>query len=148
MKAETRHKRSVTTLKCSKLAAAQSGRDVSDAQWFIVQPMIKDFHTRGSPNGRPPVNRRAVLDGILWKLVHVEKAWSALPKRYPSYQTCHRYFMRWRDSGLLLAMLTTLFGETGKPHDSPFTIGAWEAAMPSAGSPASSCSPDSGRQRF
>jgi transposase len=37
--------------------------------------------------------------------------WSAMPRKYPSYQTCHRRFKAWHESGVLKRVMDELFGE-------------------------------------
>ncbi len=37
---------------------------MNDKQWQRIQPMIPDR----KPGGRPPLNRRTIIDGILWIL--------------------------------------------------------------------------------
>ncbi|MFL9867120.1 transposase [Paraburkholderia fungorum] len=36
--------------------------------------------------------------------------WSAMPRKYPSYQTCHRRFKAWYESGVLKRVMDQLFG--------------------------------------
>jgi hypothetical protein len=36
-----------------------------------------------------------------------------MPRRYPSYQTCHRRFKAWHDEGVLVRLMNELFGEEG-----------------------------------
>jgi transposase len=36
--------------------------------------------------------------------------WSAMPRKYPSYQTCHRRFKAWYESGVLKRVMEQLFG--------------------------------------
>ena len=49
--------------------------------------------------GRPWRDNREVLDGILWVL-RTGAPWRDLPKKYPSYQTCHRRFQQWSSDGI------------------------------------------------
>ena len=64
-------------------------RDLTDEQWNILEPFIPVPTCREDGRGRPWKDRRAVLNGILWVL-RTGAPWADLPKRYPSYQTCHR----------------------------------------------------------
>jgi hypothetical protein len=36
--------------------------------------------------------------------------WSAMPRKYPSYQTCHRRFKAWYESGVLKRVTEQLLG--------------------------------------
>ncbi|WP_250439855.1 transposase [Caballeronia sp. AZ1_KS37] len=58
-------------------------------------------------------NTRAVLNGVLW-VMYSGASWSTLPRKYPSYQTCHRRFKAWHESGVLLRVMTQLFGPAGE----------------------------------
>ena len=53
--------------------------------------------------GRPHVDNRAILNGILWVLRSGAR-WKDLPERYPPYQTCHRRFQEWIDQGVFERM--------------------------------------------
>jgi transposase len=65
--------------------------DLSDAQWEILDPVIPDFSRRKDGRGRPPRDRREVLNGILY-ILRTGAPWADLPERYPPYQTCYRRF--------------------------------------------------------
>ncbi len=58
-------------------------------------------------------NTRAVLNGVLW-VMYSGASWSTLPRKYPSYQTCHRRFKTWHDSGVLARVMLQLFGPAGE----------------------------------
>jgi transposase len=75
-------------------------RDLTDAQWRILDPPIPEPSQRKDGRGRPWKDRRAVLNGILWVL-RTGAPWADLPDRYPPYQTCHRRFQQWVRSGIL-----------------------------------------------
>ncbi|MGK8799660.1 transposase [Burkholderia cenocepacia] len=61
---------------------------------------------------RPLANTRAVLNGVLW-VIYSGATWSAMPRRYPSYQTCHRRFKAWHDTGALMRVMRELYGDAG-----------------------------------
>jgi len=48
-----------------------------------------------------------VLNGILW-ILRTGAPWKDMPKRYPSYQTCHRRFQQWQREGVMDQILWTL----------------------------------------
>jgi hypothetical protein len=48
-----------------------------------------------------------VLNGVLW-ILRTGAPWKDLPDRYPSYQTCHRRFQHWVESGMLEQVLLAL----------------------------------------
>jgi transposase len=79
--------------------------DLTDDQWAIVTPLfpLPSPHLRG----RPPLDERAILDAVFWKLSR-SAAWYDLPDRYPSHQTCYRRYCEWRRLGLLDKLIAEL----------------------------------------
>lgn len=82
-------------------------RDLTDAQWEILDDLIPEPERREDGRGRPWKDRRAVLNGILWVL-RIGAPWSDVPERYSSYQTCHRRFQQWVRSGVMKGALEAL----------------------------------------
>jgi transposase len=117
-------------------------RDMTDEEWQMVAPLLPELRPRSELRGRPLANTRAVLNGVLW-VMYSGASWSTLPRKYPSYQTCHRRFKAWHESGVLLRVMTQLFGPAGEslytlmtsrmrvPSELPF-----EAAQEAYGAPA------------
>ncbi|CAB3773675.1 transposase [Paraburkholderia humisilvae] len=87
-------------------------RDLTDEEWLRVAPLIPELRPRSELRGRPLANTRAVLNGVLW-VMFSGATWSAMPRKYPSYQTCHRRFKAWHQSGVLKRLLEQLFGVAG-----------------------------------
>jgi transposase len=88
---------------------------LTDAQWKVVEPLLPPTKPPKSP-GRPSVQLRSVLNAILW-ILKTGARWKDLPGRYPSYQTCHRYFqnrVRERVFAKLLMALAQDLEERGK----------------------------------
>ena len=81
-----------------------SPRDLTDAQWALLDPLIPEPQRRKDGRGRPWRDRREVLDGILF-ILRTGAAWADLPERYPPYQTCHRRFQQWVRSGIMRGVL-------------------------------------------
>lgn len=85
-----------------------SKRDqVTDEQWAVLAPLFPELKPREDGRGRPPVDTRAVLDGVLW-ILRTGARWQDMPERFPAYQTCHRRFQAWVSSGVLRQVLETL----------------------------------------
>lgn len=98
---------------------------LTDEQWELIEPFIPDPQQRVDRRGRPPGDKRAILEGILWFLnsrarrqnlpkddpSHNSPArWQDLPKDYPSHQTCNRRFLEWVEAEVfaqLVELLTT-----------------------------------------
>ena len=82
-------------------------RDLSDAQWAFIEPLLPPLPRRRDGRGRPWRDSRDVLNGILW-ILRTGAPWSEMPVRYPPYQTCHRRFQQWREAGVMDRLLETL----------------------------------------
>jgi transposase len=88
-------------------------RDITDKQWHGVVALFPELQRRVQSRGRPLADTRAVLNGVLW-VIYSGAAWSSLPSRYPSYQTCHRRFKSWYLSGVFRRVLDQLYGDAAK----------------------------------
>ena len=85
-------------------------RDLTDAQWAFIEPLLPELPRRADGRGRPWRDSRQVLNGILW-ILRTGAPWSEMPDRYPPYQTCHRRFQQWRKAGVMDRMLEALARE-------------------------------------
>jgi transposase len=83
--------------------------DLRDAQWSVLEPFFMP-KPKLEKRGRPPQDARAVLNGVLWVL-RTGAPWKDLPKRYPPYQTCHRWFQQWQQDGTLVDVLRALVAD-------------------------------------
>ena len=81
--------------------------DITDEQWAIVQRQLPE---RTSNRGRPRQDERAILNGILW-VMRTGAPWGDLPDRYPPYQTCHRRFQEWVETGTFERILRSLIAD-------------------------------------
>ena len=81
--------------------------DLKDEQWEIIKPLLPKPAKRADGRGRPRVNDRDILNGILW-ILRTGARWQDLPERYPPYQTCHRRFQEWVNSGVFEKLLRAL----------------------------------------
>ena len=57
-------------------------------------------HKRSPKDGRPPADKRKVIQGIFWILDNGAK-WKDLPRRFGSKSTVHRWFQIWTAAGVL-----------------------------------------------
>ncbi|HEY2024979.1 transposase [Paraburkholderia sp.] len=87
--------------------------DITDEQWRRVAPLLPELRPRAELRGRPLANTRAVLNGVLW-VMYSGATWSALPRKYPSYQTCHRRFKSWYEAGVLKHVTRQLLGASSE----------------------------------
>ena len=81
--------------------------DLTDEQWEVVEPLIPKAPRRPDGRGRPRVDDRKILNGILW-IMRTGAPWHDLAEKYPSYQTCHRRFQEWVRSGVFDKVLRAL----------------------------------------
>ena len=68
--------------------------DLTDRQWQI----IRRFVPQRKRLGRPPIDRRRILNAILY-LVRAGCQWRMLPKTFPNWNTVYGVFRNWRRDG-------------------------------------------------
>jgi putative transposase len=71
---------------------------IPDDLWRCILMMLPPEKPRGSC-GRPPLSYRRVLNGILYVL-RTGCQWNAVPRRYGSGSSIHRYFQAWVALGI------------------------------------------------
>lgn len=99
-------------------ASARDPRDLSDAEWRRIAPLLLRPNLRGRPYRDP----RGVLNGILWVL-RTGAPWRALPLRYGSWQTAYSRYRCWQRDGRLHAILDRLDLELpAEQHESPIHV--------------------------
>jgi len=69
--------------------------DLTDEQWQLIRPLLPKRKKRG----RPPINRRDVIDAMLY-LVRTGCQWRQLPRDFPKWRTVYTVFWRWRKAGV------------------------------------------------
>jgi transposase len=89
--------------------------ELSDRDWERLAPLIREPKRRRDGKGRRRHDPRRVLSGILWVLRSGAR-WKDLPKRFPSYQTCHRRFQQWQANGSFERILFALGAELRARH--------------------------------
>ena len=72
-------------------------------QWDIIEDEF--VHTKKT--GRPPVDRRVVVSGILW-IMRTGSPWRDLPGEFGAWQTVWRLFDQWNGDGTLDRVLGKL----------------------------------------
>ena len=78
---------------------------LTDEQWDL----IKEVFPPPAATGRPPANRRDVVDGILW-ILKTGAAWRDLPEELGKWGTVWDLFDKWNDDGTLNEILQRLRG--------------------------------------
>ena len=69
--------------------------DLTDGQWQLIRPLLP----KPAKRGRPPSDRRAIPDAILY-VVRTGCQWRQLPFDFPKWKTVYTVFWRWRKAGL------------------------------------------------
>jgi transposase len=73
--------------------------DLTDAQWEYLKPML----AQPKKFGRPPTDRRVVLDAIFYVLKG-GIGWRLLPKNFPPWKTVYHVFRAWSRDGTWAAL--------------------------------------------
>ena len=63
---------------------------ITDAQWALIKPMLPEPKKRG----RPPTDRRQIIDAIFYVLMGGIQ-WRMLPSSFPPWQTVYHVFRQW-----------------------------------------------------
>ncbi len=93
-----KHKRSVPTL-----------WEVPDELWERVAPLLQRLDPPAS-TGRPPVERRRVLDAIIFRL-RTGCQWNHIPRVYGDDSTIYRCFQHWCEVGFFKKLWAQLVKE-------------------------------------
>ena len=80
--------------------------EIRDEQWAFIEPILNKSRIIAR-TGRPTQNLRMVFEGVIW-ILRTGARWKDLPKEFPSYQTCHRWFSKWVENGVLNRILWAL----------------------------------------
>lgn len=82
---------------------------VPDDLWKKIEPIIEADKPR-QKMGRPPLDRRRVLDGIIFRL-RTACQWNQMPPYFGSDSSVHRYFQRWVQNGVFEKIWAALIEE-------------------------------------
>ncbi len=77
--------------------------DLTDAQWEFIQPMLP----QPKKYGRPPTDRRVVINAILYVLKGGIQ-WRQMPASFPPWQTVYHVFRAWTIDNTWAALNDTL----------------------------------------
>lgn len=80
--------------------------DIPDELWQLVERLLP-VDVPKPYGGRPRVDDRLVLAGILYRL-RTGCQWQAIPKQFASGPTCHRRFQEWERTGVFEGIFRTL----------------------------------------
>ena len=88
---------------------ARSGPLLTEAQWKKIAPSLPKPPKRRK-GGRPWIDNRRVLEGILW-ILRSGARWQDLPEKYPHPSTCWRRLRDWEERGVWLNIWRTFLSE-------------------------------------
>jgi transposase len=77
---------------------------MTDQEWAIFAPFLISPSSLG---GRPPKNHRKVLDGVFW-ISRTGAPWRDLPEVLGNWNSVHKQFRRWCQSGVWDVLLQAL----------------------------------------
>ncbi len=73
---------------------------MTDAQWARLQPLVPpQRHGKGSKGGRPSIDHRRIINGILG-ILRTGAPWEDLPPRYGKRSTVSTRSYRWKQQGI------------------------------------------------
>jgi transposase len=72
------------------------GNDLTGEEWQLIEPFLPPPADAGRPRGWP---MREIINALFYVL-RAGCPWRMLPEHFPPHQTAHRWFPRFRDSGL------------------------------------------------
>ena len=78
--------------------------ELLEEQWQLVDPLIPASTAK---TGRPPKDRRLMLNGIFW-ILSTGAAWRDLPERFGPWQTVYDHFAKWRRDGVFARIIEKL----------------------------------------
>lgn len=95
--------------KKGKTAVLDTIWTIPDALWERLYPILEANHPTQA-TGRPRVNLRTVMDGIIFRM-RSGCQWNQLPKTFGDDSTVHRYFQQWRKLGVFEQLWRVLVEE-------------------------------------
>ena len=73
--------------------------ELTDKEWDLVKDCLPKGDANSKKGGRPRVDDRKLLNGMLW-LLRTGAPWDDMPARYGSTSTAHRRFSEWVEMGV------------------------------------------------
>ncbi len=74
--------------------------DLTDAHWDRLEPLLPpQRHGKGTKGGRPSIDHRQIINGILW-ILRTGAPWEDLPACYGKRSTVSTRYYRWIEQGI------------------------------------------------
>lgn len=74
--------------------------EISDEAWAVIGPLFPV----PMATGRPPVERRAVVEATAWRY-RTGAFWREVPERFGNWNTIYKNFNRWAEQGVWARVL-------------------------------------------
>jgi len=74
--------------------------EISDETWAVIGPLFP----APKATGRPPVERRAVVEATAWRY-RTGAPWRDVPERFGNWNTIYKNFNRWSQQGVWARVL-------------------------------------------
>lgn len=78
--------------------------------------MIGPLFPKVNGTGRPPVDRRTVVEATAWRF-RTGAPWRDMPERFGNWNTIYKNFNRWSDAGVWARVLETVQSRAHKAGD-------------------------------
>jgi putative transposase len=85
------------------MSRANYPSDLTDEQWQVIKKVLP----KPSKRGRKPIDRREILEAILY-VDRTGCQWRALPHDFPKWKTVYNVFWQWRRDGVWQRIHDTL----------------------------------------
>jgi transposase len=76
---------------------------LTDEQWNL----ISDLFPEPAKMGRPPSDRRMIMDGVLW-ILRTGSGWRDMPEEFGPWETVYGLYNNWNAIGFLDQILSRL----------------------------------------
>ena len=97
--------------------------NLTDGQWHLLQPLLPPRKWRPGGPGRPPYDRRRVINGILY-VTKTGGPWDRLPPSFGCWKTVYGYFNTWSREGVWQALMDRLTRQERQRQGRKFTPSA------------------------
>jgi transposase len=100
---------------------------LNQTQWLAIEPILPAPKTT-SKGGRPRIDNRQVLNGILYVLLNGCQ-WAELPPNLGAYVTCWRRYTEWSKDGTWEKIWLALFPLLEKKQILEWSMALWQGSF-------------------
>lgn len=87
--------------------------ELTDEQWASIAELFNEENLRGSIFKKTKHGYRNIINGIFWIIMNNRK-WRDMPKIFPSFPTCNKYYNSWKKIGFLQIIINKLSNSMDK----------------------------------